>query len=224
MWRPSKRLSAETVQWLLDEDRSCRRWAPYTCVSDTDGVVQSDRCVSLKQVELAFSLSHGSVREIVHERLGRRSVQQMGSETSAWPKGARQNGCALADFRPYEADGDQTFCRTSSLTLRCGIATAVWRRRWNPRHGSIPLSLQRSYIQLWAPERRWCESFGTFTGLLLIWRRLMRRWSWLPRGQRCDTLRKHLDVGGLACLPEVCCYCTIMLDRTLLTPLQPCWT
>ena len=41
--------------------------------------------------------------------------------------------------------------------------------------------------------------------------------------RRYNALRSKFDVGGLACLPEVCCYCMI-LGRILLTPPLPGWT
>jgi hypothetical protein len=59
---------------VRDEQRSGR---PSTCadpVQDIDAAVQTDRCVSIAQLELWFNLSQDIMWDIVHECLGYRKV------------------------------------------------------------------------------------------------------------------------------------------------------
>jgi hypothetical protein len=59
---------------VMDEQRSGRRSTSADLVQDIDTAVQADRCVSIAQLEIRFSLCRGTIWDIVHERLGYRKV------------------------------------------------------------------------------------------------------------------------------------------------------
>jgi hypothetical protein len=94
-------------------------------------------------------------------------------------------------------------------------------------HGmeASPHRLQgRILRQVSSRGRWWQQSFGTFKGSLsLTSRRVVRRWMRLSNRRRYGSWGKQFDIGDVACLPEVFCYCTIMLRRILLPPRRFCY-
>jgi hypothetical protein len=59
---------------VMDEQRTGRPSTSADLVQDIDAAVQAERRMSIAQLEIRFSLSRGTIWDIVHERLGFRKV------------------------------------------------------------------------------------------------------------------------------------------------------
>jgi len=111
----------------------------------------------------------------------------------------------------------KTFCHTLSPVVRHVCTTTVQVcKQW---YESVPCYLERGILkQLWAWERWWQQTFGTFTEPMssILCHSL---WWWLH--SLVGHVKKAFHVGGLAVLPELWCCCPIIKGYILLTPPAP---
>jgi hypothetical protein len=59
---------------VMDEQRTGRPSTSADLVQDIDAAVQAERRMSIAQLEIRFTLSQGTIWDIVHEHLGFRKV------------------------------------------------------------------------------------------------------------------------------------------------------
>jgi histone-lysine N-methyltransferase SETMAR len=93
---------------LKDEDRSGRPSTSEDIVSLIDDAVKENRRVTLAQLQTMFAVSHGTLWDIVHDRLGYRKVCARWVPRQLLPpqKEARM-GTSLAFLLRYEAEGEE---------------------------------------------------------------------------------------------------------------------
>jgi len=157
---------------VTDEQRSGRPSASAYLVPAVEESVHAYRRVLLKELEEQFNLSHGTIWDIVHKRLGYRKV------CSRWVPGQQTEdhkenrmGASLTHLFCFN-DLVRISWSKSLLGMKLQCTSTVLRQKHNPWHGNIRVShcqKIQDINQLWGTDgncvlgHAWCASVALFS-------------------------------------------------------------
>jgi len=122
---------------VTDEQRSGRPSTSANFVPAIDETVHVNRGVLLQELEEQFNLSHGTISDTVHKRLGYRKVCSMWVPRQLTEDHKKKRmGASFTNFLRFNDHGE-VFLEQILLGMKLGCTSTVLRQKRNPWHGNI---------------------------------------------------------------------------------------